>query len=368
MNRELRDARELLSKPGDTIAETLDHLKMTQIELAERMGKTPSKVNDMISGKEPITTSTALLLEKVLSINADFWLKREAQYREKLARIEQEEALERFSGWAKMLPVKELKKYGYVASDKTGSALVEECLKFYGVANPTAWENTYVNQSAFAHYRKSSIHQTSLASITTWLRIGEIEMKKLNLPEYSRDFFKKILQDLKRLVVNHTEDFARLLKESVERAGVAVIYTPNIPKAPVSGVARWLSGNPLIQLTDRYKTNDQFWFTFYHEAGHILLHGKKELFIEDENSTTTSPEKEEEANEFAAKMLAPDEVLEHFQNLEITEKLIRQVARKFETHPAVVLARLQHLGIVPYSFGNNLKLRISLSDEIARKN
>ena len=79
----LKDERELLSKPGDTILETIEHIKMSQVELAERMGKTPSKINDLISGKEPITRVTAFQLEKVLGIDAQFWLNREMLYREK---------------------------------------------------------------------------------------------------------------------------------------------------------------------------------------------------------------------------------------------------------------------------------------------
>ena len=95
----LVDERELLSKPGDTILETIEHVKMSQVELAERMGKTPSKINDLISGKEPITLTTALQLEKVLGIDAQFWLNREMLYREKLLRLEQEEAVEKYVDW-----------------------------------------------------------------------------------------------------------------------------------------------------------------------------------------------------------------------------------------------------------------------------
>jgi len=101
MNQASKDERELLSKPGDTILETIGHIKMSQAELAERLGKTPSKVNDIISGKEPITVNTALQLEKVLNIDAQFWLNREMIYREKLSRIEQEEALDECKDWLK---------------------------------------------------------------------------------------------------------------------------------------------------------------------------------------------------------------------------------------------------------------------------
>src|ERR1700741_3310751 len=107
----IKDERKLLSKPGDTILETLEELKMNQAELAKRMGKTPSKINDLISGKEPITITTAIQLEKILGIATQFWMNRETLYREQLTRIEQEEALEECLDWLKQQPVKELKAY-----------------------------------------------------------------------------------------------------------------------------------------------------------------------------------------------------------------------------------------------------------------
>src|ERR1700727_2151017 len=114
MSNKLKDERELLSKPGDTILETIEYIKMSQAELAERMGKTPSKISDLIAGKEPITMATALQLEKVLGIDAQFWLNREMLYREKLSRLDQEEALTGYMDWLTIQPVKELKKFGYL--------------------------------------------------------------------------------------------------------------------------------------------------------------------------------------------------------------------------------------------------------------
>ena len=88
MNANLILAKELLSPPGDTIQETIDAMGMRQNELAERMGKAENKINDIIKGKEPISVDTALKLEQVLGIPAKFWLTRETNYREELARIE----------------------------------------------------------------------------------------------------------------------------------------------------------------------------------------------------------------------------------------------------------------------------------------
>lgn len=64
---------------------------MSKAELADCLGQTQSKVDDLISGKEPIEYKTALQLEKVLGIDAQYWLNREGNYRTRLARLEQEE-------------------------------------------------------------------------------------------------------------------------------------------------------------------------------------------------------------------------------------------------------------------------------------
>ncbi|VAW51008.1 Antitoxin HigA / unknown domain [hydrothermal vent metagenome] len=67
-----------------------------------------------------------------------------------------------------------------------------------------------------------------------------------------------------------------------------------------SGATRWISANKVvIQISLRYKTDDHLWFIFFHEAGHILLHGKKELFLEGTNGL--DEKKENEANVFAEK-------------------------------------------------------------------
>jgi HTH-type transcriptional regulator/antitoxin HigA len=362
----LKDERELLSKPGDTIAETLEYIKMSQTELAERMGKTPPKINDLISGKEPITTTTALQLEKVLGISAQFWLNREALYREKLSRLEQEEFLEQCKDWLKVQPIKELKASGYLKTEKAGPEMVEECLKFYSVASPVQWESMYVNEYVSSNFRKSDAHQSTLGALAAWLRIGEIEMKKLSLSSYSKESFKSNLTEIRDMVKSHPEDFATRLQTYCSNAGVGLIYTICIPKAPVSGVARWVGGNPLIQLTDRYKSNDHFWFTFFHEAGHILLHGKKDVFIEEFEEDINDPKKEKEANEFAYSILLPEGIPSNLPD-RITENDIKQIAKSNKTHAAVVLSYLQRIKKVAYSFGATLKLKVVLDDVIKKQ-
>lgn len=351
--------RELLTKPGDTILETIEYLKMSQAELAERLGKTPAKVNDLISGKAPITINTAMQLEKVLGIDMQFWLNREMHYREKLARIEQEEFLEQCMDWLKEQPIKELQKFGYLKTPKASTEMVEECLQFYGVASPVQWQNIYIDSYAQTSFRKSGAYTTLLSSMAAWLRIGELKLRQEQLPEFNKEAFKAALMSIKPLVETQPEDFPTILKSLCEKAGVAVIYSNSLPKAPISGATRWVGGTPLIQITDRYKTNDHFWFTFYHEAGHILLHGKKDVFIEDFDGVENDEDKEAEANDFARDWLLPDTFLEEITGV-ITEGTVRRIARSYATHPAIVIGRLQNLNKVPHHFGANLKVRINL--------
>jgi HTH-type transcriptional regulator/antitoxin HigA len=359
MTINLKDERELLSRPGDTILETLEHFKMTQTEFAARMGKTPSKVNDIISGKEPITVNTALQLEKVLNINADFWLSREMRYREKLTRIEQEEFLEQCAEWVRKHPVKELKRCGYLKSDRIGSAMAEELLQFFGVASPAQCESMYIQQYTSANYRRSPAHTVALSSMSAWLRIGELELRKMNLPEYSKDRFKEVLTALQPVAREHPSDFANQVQLQCAAAGVAVVFTICLPKAPVSGATRWIGGTPLIQMTDRHKTNDHFWFTLYHEAGHVLLHGKKDVFLENFEGYRPDKEKEIEADQFALKWLVSEKLVDELP-FEINEEDIIELADKYKTHPGILIGRLQHMGIVPFSFGNSLKKTVRL--------
>jgi len=359
MNENLKAARELLVKPGDTILDTIKHLKLSQVDLAARMDITPPKVNDLISGKEPISIKTAIKLEKVLNISKQFWLNSELSYRDELSRIEQEEFLEQCVEWLKEQPYKELRQYNYIKSDRIGGGMAEELLKFYAVANPKAWEEVYIDHHFNTSYRKSNTHSTSLPGIAAWLRIGEIEMQKMRLPEFNKALFKKALEKIKKIVKDQPSDFDKKLLTICAGVGVAIVYTPCLPKAPVSGATRWRGDNPLIQISDRYKTNDTFWFTFFHEAGHVILHGKKETFIDHFDGFKTVPEKEKEADDFACDHLLPKNALDELPG-EIDHDDIIKLAAKYKTHPAIIVGRLQHLKIIDYSFGGNLKEKIKL--------
>ena len=173
MTDEIQIKKELLSPPGDTIQETLDEINMSQAELAERIGRPKEKVNDLIKGRERITTDTAYRLETVFGIPASFWINRENEYRKKLFDIEQQEFFEKCIKWLKGFPVNEMKKYGYLPNIKDKKKLVSELLKFFGVATPEQWNQIYVSKEVAVSFRISLADTKSPEATSAWLRMGD---------------------------------------------------------------------------------------------------------------------------------------------------------------------------------------------------
>lgn len=361
MRSDLQLQKKLLSPPGDTIQETIDTIGMSQAELAERIGRPKEKLNDIIKGREPLTLKTAVLFERVLGIPASFWIERENEYRIELSKIDQLDFLENCRPWMESFPVSELKKMKWLPETTDKATLTNSLLTFFGVATPEQWENIYLKESVSAAFKISLANTQSPHAISAWIRIGEHKSKQQELPEYNKQAFFNALHEIKTLVVNQPDDFLGQLQKKCAKCGVAVLYTPCLPKAPIAGATWWKGNNPIIQLSGRYKTNDSFWFAFYHEAGHILKHGKKEIFLEDVKGSPVDEAKEKEADEFAQKQLFPEAALRKLEGIfELKEFDIKEFAAMYNTHPAIIVGQLQHLQVIEHSKFNYLKVPVNI--------
>jgi Zn-dependent peptidase ImmA (M78 family) len=223
-------------------------------------------------------------------------------------------------------------------------------LTFFGFSNHSAWEDYYFRQQLKVAFRISLAQTKEPYAISAWLRKGELQAAELQAENYSEKRFKDALAELKKVMAEHPEHFFNKLQDICLKAGVKVVHTPSLPKAPICGSTRWLNDTPLIQLTGRYNRNDSFWFTFFHEAGHILLHGKKDIFLEKVDYSDKDKEKETEADEFAIKCtLTKEEESLILKSIPLDEQKIRNFSAQFNTHPAIIIGRLQHKKLIPYS-------------------
>lgn len=356
------------SPPGDTIADLLEERGWSQTELSDRLGYTTKHVSLLINGKAPVTDDTALRLERVLGGPTGFWLAREAEYRAQRARLDAARRYADWADWLIKLPVRELMQEGVISKHRMDAKgkplLVEELLRFFGVASPDEWDRHYVGMEV--SFRRTREEQSDVGAISAWLRRGEIEAERLDGPRFDQANFEKSLTQIRALTTLPPEEFEPRMRALCRKSGVALVFVPAISRAHVSGVARWL--NPyraLIQLSLYGKTNDRFWFTFFHEAAHLLLHGKKEVFLDDSGHTVIDSREEQEANKWAANLLIPEVHASHLPDIK-TKSAVRDFARHIGIHPGIVIGRLQHDGLIPPSWMNDLKVSFRFNNE-ARK-
>jgi len=361
--RNLELAREMLSPPGDTIQETINALGMSQNELAERMGRPTKTINEIIKGKEALSPATSVQLERVLGIPTGFWLERERLYVQALTAIEHQQKLDTWADtWLIQFPIKVLEKLLWIPKTNSSSKTTAALLSFFGVASPDEWTSVYIGQNLQnSYYRISLAHLTQQGALSAWLRKGELQAKALQVKPYDQKKFQENLALIRGLALQHPFDFKEKLQQLCSAAGLALVFTQCLPKTNVSGVARWLGQTPLIQLSGRYKSNDQFWFTFFHEAGHILKHGKKDFFIEGIDDICLDPKKEREANEFAANYLIPAQDFQRFvAQGDFSESAILRFAEAVEAHPAVVAGRLSYENVIHYSKAMAFKVKVEI--------
>ncbi len=346
-----------VTRPGDTVAETLDYLGMTQSELARRTGRPIKTINEIINGRAAITPETALQFEKVLGVSARFWNNAERLYREHLARRADNVELLKMLEWAKRFPLREMVKFDWLPKPATDEDKVRSLLQFFGVASPAQYDRVF-GQLAVA-YRKSTRVQTNPYALAAWVHQGTRVAREQPCDRYDPDKFEHALTRIRALTQEPPDRFERDMIELCAGCGVAVALVRELPGAPVNGAARWLTKDKaVLQLSLRYKFNDIFWFSFFHEAAHILLHPKKESFIDCPDTSTGNSKQESQADQFAADCLIPEAEYRSFvENNAFSRKNVLEFANDLGIAPGIVVGRLQHDGFVPRKNLNGLKLR-----------
>ncbi len=340
--------------PGETLQDTLAAIGMTQADLAERTGRPKKMINEIIKGKAPITPETALQLERVLNVPAKFWNNLETGYRETMARLAERESLQSQTVWLKNIPLKTMIARNWIKSYKDKVEQLQEVLSYFGVASPEQWQEIWGGRQVA--FRESAIFKSDPGAVSAWLRKGELVAREMACKTFDQASFKAALQEVRKLTITSPDIFQPEMTKLCAEAGVAVVFVPELQKMRTSGATWWLTpSKAVIMLTLRHKSDDQLWFSFFHEAAHILLHGKKDMFIEEDGKG----DKEEEANQFAADFLIPAKNLLGFLNsTRLSKEAISKFANEIGVAPGIVVGRLQHDKKLPHTHCNDLKMRL----------
>lgn len=354
-----------ISPPGETIEDALEERGWTQVEFAERLGMSRKYVNELVKGHATLSAETALQLSIVLGSTADFWLRMEAGYRAQLATRHAREALRGEEPWLDELPLAYMVKHGWVAHRPDKAEQVQGCLAYFGVANVAAWRVTY--EKPLAAFRASDKFDKKVGAVAAWLRQAEREAAQVRCEPFHPAAFKEELQRLRSLTSERDPKvFAPELVARCARHGVAVVFVPAPPGCPASGATKWLTPEKaLLVLSLRHKTDDHLWFSFFHEGFHLVLHGKKLVFIEGLDGLDAAHE--HEANVAAANLLIPPAQAVRLAGPWPDKATVVRWAQEWGIAPGIIVGRMQHQNLLPQSHLNGLKVRYTWAGEDAAR-
>lgn len=341
--------------PGEILEEFLCAHNMKKVEFAERSGISVKTVSQIINCKDPITPETAIKIERVLGVSASLWNNLDANYKLYLAKKEEAQISKGMASWAKQFPINDIIKRGFINKPLNDDDCVNKMLTFFSVASADAYCDRFNSLAASVAYRRSYSFKSAPASVATWLRVGEILSDNIDAKPFDKIAFESALSKIRTLTVKSPEIFQPIMEALCREAGVILLFVPEFAHTCIFGATRWLSKDrALIMLSLRYKTDDHFWFSVYHEAAHVLLHGKKKLYIDEEGVAESDEEKE--ANQYASKMLIPEDKYMRYLNLNRISRIsIRNFAKSIGISPGVVVGRLQHDGKILFKEYNDLK-------------
>lgn len=337
-----------ISPPGITVAEVMKHKGMTVGELASNLNISARKCAELLEGELVLDQTLANSLSSVLGFNEKFWLNREKIYRLRRNEIEEQ--------WVSSFPEKDMKARGILRGQK--KEYLKDLLRFFGVKNILEWNEKFGLEFKKLAFRKSQTYESDLYSVMSWVREAEIQVDNIKVGQWSAELLESKLNDFKKLTRERKlELFLPKLVDLCASCGVRLAIVKGYGKNSASGVTRFYKNHPLIILSFRFFADDHFWFTFFHEVGHLVLHEYTKLRVESWNITQSEENEELEANHFAEAVLINDHVKKQLPFTKKTTRAIINLANEAGVSPGIIVGQMQHKGIISYSSYNSYKRR-----------
>ena len=290
--------------PGVTLEEVLEERAMSQADLARRTGLSEKHISQVINGKASLSPDMAVRLEPVLGIRAATWNRLESGYQEARIRLRERSLSEDESTWLAALPIRELQKRGLLVDSKHKPTLLKAVREFFRVSNQSAWG------IVAPLYRQCAEVKVDRPALATWMEIVRRRALSVNAATFGAIRFRELLLEIRSETASDRADIGSWLEQRCAAVGVRVVFEPEITGARVSGAAFWLNeSSPVIALSLRGKHDDQVWFSFFHEAGHVLLHGGNKDRQWIDLLDDAGDDKELQADQFARDLLIPPDRL-----------------------------------------------------------
>jgi HTH-type transcriptional regulator / antitoxin HigA len=354
--------------PGEYLEEVLEELRMSKAELARRMGRPATKISAIFKGEKAITPETAMQLQKVVGVPANIWLGLESEYRLALARQAEEEQIAEEIKLLTPFRYSELADQGVVRKSTSRREKVRELQRFFGVASlsSVSSDGALRYQPAF-RVGKGGTAAVKPYAVASWLRMGEIFADGIDCEPFDPEKLEEALAEIRAMTLQHPREFQQALRDRLAACGVALIIVPHFSGTKAHGATFWLSEEKaVLMLSIRGRWADVFWFSLFHELGHILLHSRRDVFIEkDKELPPPEYEKqEEEADVFARETLIPPPDYRRFvESGNFYPRTVETFAREIGIDSGIVVGRLQHDGHLLPQWGNKLRTKYDWAEQ-----
>ena len=342
----VRSRSYIATPPGATIKEQLKDRGMSQKEFAARMDMSEKHISKLINGDVQLTPDVSVKLEMVLGVPAKFWNNLEAIYREKLIKAEAENTMDADETLAKQLPYSEMSKYGWVPETKDSKEKVVYLRKYFEVVELSLLENNQITRIAC---RRLAVTEKSDFALLAWAQEAKIKARNIRTAHINIKGLIEIIPEIRKMTVQKPKEFCPKLKEMLAECGIALVFLPHLKGSFLQG-ASFMDGNKIVVgLTARGKDADKFWFSLFHELGHIVLG-----HIGQADGTTEHDEKN--ADSWSRDKLIPTETFEWFKaQKSFNSSKVVAFANSMGIAPGIVVGRLQKEGCIQHNMFNELK-------------
>jgi len=333
MNNYVECGNKIAFHPGYYIKEYIDDLGITQEEFAIRLGTTPKNISILLKGEQSLSVEIAAKLSRMLGTTAKFWLNLQSEYDALLIKKNEQEELKKERKVFNVISYKYFVDFfGLPELPRKINEQIIKVREFLKVSSLTIFKKAEIGVS----FRSSNldIFPENIIKANIMVQIATnkaLEFK--DAPKYNKKMFLEAIEYALTLTEKHDE-FYKLIKNKLYECGVILVLLPNIEGSKVNGATRKLGNKMMIMMDDRKNDSDSFWFTLFHEFGH-LINGDYGVSYNDDT--------EDKANSFAEDMLIDNDMYQSFvKNNELTVENVRRFAKSINRDPGIVVGRLQN--------------------------
>lgn len=351
-----------VSPPGDTISDVLMEKGISFSRFSDLLGGSEEFADSLLKGDVRINGELASRLSEVLGASPGFWLRREQLYIDymDLLKTPVTDLEER---WLADLPVSSMQRFGWIPKSRSRVENLISCLNFFDVPNVESWQDEYQSTPELAKFRTSQAFNPQLGAVAAWIKQCETEAEYIDCQSWSREKLVAAIPELRSLTLEADPAvFLPELQRICSACGVAVVVARTPTGCQASGATKFISSEKaVLMLSFRYLSDDHFWFTFFHEIGHLILHGEDDVFLE--NGGEYIDERESEANSFSQDVLIPAEFNKDLPGIKDNMRAILKFAKRLGISPGIVVGQLQYRGLIKPYHMQKLKVRYRWSEE-----